>query len=112
MADRNIVVRDNGRVIPHTVVGDRIVFGACANPFADHSTPSEFQPCDRCEQHVHVDDLGFKPERFDRWWWCLLPVSWALALLDRAAMQEGEPEPYGAYCNWCFGPGYEPESGK
>lgn len=64
----------------------------------------DYATCDRCEQHVHLDELDFKPERFDRWWWLLLPTGWANWLLTRAA-DRGEDFD-GGYCGWCFGPGY------
>lgn len=69
---------------------------------------SEFSDCDRCGQAVHHDELAYKPERFDRWWWFLLPSSWAGDVLDLAAADpKREGESYGGYCGWCFGPGYK-----
>lgn len=65
---------------------------------------SDIQACDQCGQHVHIDDLDFKPLRFNRWWWHLLPLSWAWKLLEKAA-DTGEQFD-GGYCKPCYGPGY------
>lgn len=64
----------------------------------------DFSACDRCGQHVHIDDLDAKPSRFNRWWWHLLPFAWAWRLLNRAADRGEEFD--GLYCGWCYGPGY------
>lgn len=64
----------------------------------------DYCPCDGCGQMVHIDELDFKPERLNRWWWHLLPFRWAWKLLERAA-DHGEQFECGL-CQWCYGPGY------
>lgn len=68
----------------------------------------EFTDCDRCGQAVKFDDLDYKPTRYDRWWWYLLPWTWAADLLLLTTIDEKrDGEAYGGYCGWCFGPGYK-----
>ena len=71
---------------------------------------SDYVPCDGCGQHVHIDDLDFKPARLDRWWWHFIPASWAWKILYRAA-DTGEQFERGL-CRHCFGPGYDGAQGR
>lgn len=70
-----------------------------------HTITPAFTHCDQCHSLGNIDEMDAKPDRFNRFWWRFLPLSFARWLLGRAA-DRGECFET-VLCERCYGPGYE-----